>query len=93
VPHSLRARHWDGFHAAMTSGVSRNGACDLLKVPALTKDGGSLSIVFTITMLRAPGGRAIGTVAVIRDGTAAFAELRALRQRLRRDGWRRLGVG
>jgi hypothetical protein len=66
--------------------VSRYGAGDLLKVPAITRDGRRISIEFTITLLRDTGGRAVGTVAVIRDVTAAFAELRALRQRLAETG-------
>lgn len=85
VPEAQRERHWRGFHASMASGTSRYGAGDMLKVPALTSDGGRISIEFTIAMLRDASGSATGTVAVIRDVTAGFEELRRLR-RLLRDG-------
>lgn len=80
VPEAQRQRHWDGFHHAMASGTSRYGAGDLLAVPALTKAGTRISIEFTIDMLRAPDGTTIGTVAVIRDVTRQFEEMRRLRK-------------
>ena len=40
----------------MATGFSRYGAGDLLAVPAVTKDGRSISIEFTIQMLKGPAG-------------------------------------
>lgn len=74
-------RHWDGYHKTMTTGQTRYGN-DLLKVPALHKDGHTLSIAFTVALLRAGDGSVSGIAAVIRDETARFAEERALRKSL-----------
>ena len=48
IPERLRARHWDGYDRTMATGKSRYGAGDMLAVPAVTKDGRSISIEFTI---------------------------------------------
>src|SRR5512145_1394900 len=56
VPERLRTRHWDGWDRTMASGTTRYGSGDLLAVPALHKDGRTLSIEFSIQLLRAPDG-------------------------------------
>jgi PAS domain S-box-containing protein len=81
IPENLRARHWEGFRHVMETGVSRYGDGDLLSVPGLTRDGRRISVEFTIVMLRDEAGVA-GTVAVMRDVTRRFEELRELRRRL-----------
>jgi PAS domain S-box-containing protein len=81
IPENLRARHWEGFHHVMKTGVSRYGDGDLLSVPGLTKGGRRISVEFTIAMLRDETGVA-GTVAVMRDVTKRFEELRELRRKL-----------
>jgi PAS domain S-box-containing protein len=68
IPENLRARHWEGFHHVMKTGVSRYGDGDLLSVPGLAKDGRRISVEFTIVMLR-DGADVAGTVAVMRDVT------------------------
>jgi PAS domain S-box-containing protein len=88
IPERLRARHWEGFHAVMASGKSRYAAGDLLAVPALRKDGASISVEFTITPLHSSAGEIIGLIAVMRDVTAKFEETKALRQKLRGLGER-----
>jgi PAS domain S-box-containing protein len=82
IPENLRARHWTGFRHVMETGTSRYGHGDLLSVPALTKDGRRISVEFTIVMLRGEGQQPAGTVAVMRDVTRQFEEVRALRRRL-----------
>jgi PAS domain S-box-containing protein len=82
IPANLRSRHWEGFRRTMETGESRYGAGDLLSVPALAKDGRRLSIEFSIALLRDPEGLPAGTVAVIRDVTAHYEEVRALRRRV-----------
>jgi len=52
IPERLRARHWDGYRKVMATGISRYGHGDLLAVPAITKDGRTISIEFTIQMLQ-----------------------------------------
>lgn len=82
IPPNLRARHWDGFHRVMTTGESHYGHGDLLSVPAQSKDGQRISVEFTIAMLRDGDGRPAGTVAILRDVSKRFEEVRALKRQL-----------
>ena len=81
IPVGLRTRHWDGYHRVMETGTS-SYADRLLEVPALRKDGGPLSIVFTVSLLTRPDGSVLGIAAVIRDDTARWEERRQLRREL-----------
>jgi len=81
IPENLRARHWEGFRHVMATGTSRYGDGDLLSVPGLTRDGRRISVEFTIVMLRV-GDEVTGTVAVMRDVTKRFAEVRELKRQL-----------
>jgi PAS domain S-box-containing protein len=83
IPERLRARHWDGYRKVMVTGVSRYGSGDLLAVPALTKDGRTISIEFTIQMVKDAGGRIAASVAVIRDVTKRFQREKELGKRLK----------
>ncbi|HEY2929248.1 PAS domain-containing protein [Piscinibacter sp.] len=81
VPQRQRERHWEGYHKTMATAVTKYGA-DVLRVPALHKDGRTLSIAFTVSMLFSNDQKVTGIVAIVRDETARFAELRDLRKRL-----------
>ena len=81
IPQRQRQRHWDGYHKTMETGITKYGA-DLLRVPALHKDGHTLSIAFTVSMLFSENREVTGIVAFVRDETARFAEERKLRARL-----------
>ena len=81
IPENLRARHWQGFEQVMATGETRYGAGDLLAVPALTEDGRRISVEFTIVLVHDAAGRVAGMAAVLRDVTARFEEMRALRRR------------
>jgi PAS domain S-box-containing protein len=81
IPERLRARHWAGYTKVMRTGESRYGHGDLLSVPVLRKDGTRLSIEFTIVPLKDEAGAMAGMAAILRDVTARFEEMRALRQR------------
>jgi PAS domain S-box-containing protein len=81
IPERQRQRHWDGYDKTMATGITRYGA-DLLKVPALHKEGRTLSIAFTVSLLQDAEGKVSGIVAFVRDETARFAEDRKLRARL-----------
>jgi PAS domain S-box-containing protein len=81
IPERLRERHWSGYTDVMRTGESRYGHGDLLSVPALRKDGMRLSIEFTIVPLKDDAGALTGMAAILRDVTARFEEMRALRQR------------
>jgi len=82
IPPNLRARHWEGFHRVMTTGESHYGHGDLLSVPAQSKGGQRISVEFTIAMLKDGGGRPAGTVAILRDVSKRFEEVRALKRQL-----------
>jgi PAS domain S-box-containing protein len=81
IPERLRERHWAGYERTMTSGETRY-AHDVLRVPAVHKDGRALSIAFTVGLLNGPQGTVTGIVAVIRDETQSFTEKRNLLKRL-----------
>ena len=82
IPENLRARHWSGFRHTMATGTSRYGHGDLLSVPGLTRDGARISVEFTILLLRDGAQAVTGTVAVLRDVTKRFEEVRELKRRL-----------
>ena len=81
IPQRQQQRHWDGYHKTMETGKTRYGN-DVLRVPAVHKDGHSLSIAFTVALLHTPDNKVSAIVAVIRDETARFAEERNLKKRL-----------
>ena len=81
IPERQRQRHWTGYDASMASGTTRYGTT-LLKVPALHKDGRTLSIAFTVTLLKS-ADKVTQIVAIVRDETARWSEERDLRRRLR----------
>ncbi len=65
----------------MENGTTRYGS-QLLKVPAIHKDGRTLSIAFSVAMLFDENHKVTGVAAVIRDETARWLEERELKQRL-----------
>lgn len=81
IPERLRKRHNEGYAKSMETGTTKYGN-DLLRVPALHKDGRQMSIAFTVAMLFDEARRVSAIVAVIRDETTRFHEDRALRKRL-----------
>lgn len=82
IPERLRERHWQGYRRVMEGGESRYGAGEVLAVPGMRKDGSRVSLEFTIAPLRGEGGRLAGLVAVVRDVTVRFEEMKALRRQL-----------
>ena len=82
IPENQRARHWAGYNEVMRTGKSRYAEGAMLAVPALAKDGKRISLEFTIVPLKDVSGNMQGMVAVLRDVTERFMELRDLRKRL-----------
>ena len=82
VPERQRQRHWGGFEKTMQTGQTRYGN-DLLRVPALHKQGHPLSIAFTVAMLHGADGKVSAIVAIVRDETARWNEDRELRGRIK----------
>jgi PAS domain S-box-containing protein len=85
IPENLRQRHWDGYVKTMRTGETRYGAGDLLAVPALRRDGSRISVEFTIVPFHDDAGRMKGIAAVMRDVTARFEEMKALRKEAARS--------
>jgi PAS domain S-box-containing protein len=71
VPEKHRARHWDGYHKVMQTGVTKYGRA-ALAVPALRKDGSRISIEFFIVLVRDGEGKLQGCAALISDVTARW---------------------
>ena len=82
TPERLRHRHWEGYRHSMETGKTKYGAGEMLRVPAVHKDGSSMSIAFTVAMLFAADGKVGSVVSVIRDETKRFNDDRALKKRL-----------
>lgn len=78
IPERFRERHWAGYRAVMSSGVTRYGA-ELLAVPARRKDNQRISLEFSILLLRDDGGQVTGAAAIVRDVTARWERERAAR--------------
>lgn len=72
IPENLRYRHWEGNDRVMVNGEpSHYGRHEMLKIPALRKDGSRASVEFTLQSVEHP-----------EYGLIAVAELRDLRKRL-----------
>lgn len=82
IPERLRARHWEGWDRVMQTGVTRY-ATEVLAVPALRKDGSTISIEFTIQLVRDASGAIVGPVAIMRDVSERFRREKELRARLK----------
>lgn len=82
IPENLRARHWAGYREVMVTGHSRYGEGDTLSVPAQTKFGNRISVDFTIAMLHDEQQNPNGMVALLRDVTHRFEEIRSLKRKL-----------
>lgn len=82
IPERQRDRHWQGYDRVIASGQTHYGKGDLLSVPALHKDGHRISIEFTIIPAYNDQGIVVGMASVMRDVTARFEEMKALRRQL-----------
>src|ERR1051325_6133895 len=72
IPERLRQRHWDDFRHTMATGRSRYGEGESLSVPARRRDGGTISVEFTIVPLRGHDGQMNGIIVIMRDATSRF---------------------
>ena len=81
IPERQRQRHWDGYEKTMETGITRYGTT-LLKVPSLHKSGKTISIAFTVSLIKNSDGTVNAIVAMVRDETERFAQERAMKARL-----------
>lgn len=82
VPEKHRKAHWRGWGRVMDTGLTRYGA-DPLAVPGLRKDSSTVSLEFSITMLKDSEGEIEGVAAILRDVTKRWNRERALHARVR----------
>jgi PAS domain S-box-containing protein len=80
IPPRLRARHWEGYHRMMSTGQSSHAAAELLAVPAINKASDMLSIQFTVAPVQGRDGSVKGILALLRDVTDTFNELKRLKK-------------
>lgn len=88
IPERLRDRHWTGYRQTMATGHTSYGD-RLLEVPALHRDGRTLSIAFTVSLMHETGSNTPTAIAaVLRDDTERWQERRRMRAELTalRDG-------
>jgi len=81
TPERFRERHSKGYFHTIQTGQTKYGHT-LLRVPAVHKDGRSISIAFSVSMLFDAQKQAIAIAAIIRDETERFAEERQLKAKL-----------
>ena len=81
IPDRFRQRHWDAWHQMMSNGHTKY-AQDVLKVPALHRDGHKLSIAFSVALLPPDGQNIEFIVAIARDETDRWNNEQQLRKRL-----------
>ncbi len=81
IPDAQRERHWAGYYRVMQTGVTKYGA-QLLRVPAVRKDGNRFSIAFTVGLLKDASGSTERIFAIVRDDTERRETERELRKRI-----------
>jgi len=81
TPERFRERHSKGYFQTIQTGQTKYGHT-LLRVPAVHKDGRSISIAFSVSMLFDEQKQAIAIAAIIRDETERFQEERQLKVKL-----------
>ena len=82
VPEKLRERHWEGYNRVMDTGQTRYGN-ELLKVPAIRKDGERLSVEFTIILIRDDQNNIMGSAAIMRDVTKSWLHEKKLKEQVK----------
>ena len=81
TPERFRERHSKGYFHTIQTGVTKYGNA-LLRVPAIHKDGRSISIAFSVSMLFDDQKQPIAIAAIVRDETERFQEERNLKAKL-----------
>lgn len=81
IPERHRPRHWAGYNGVMRTGTTHYGI-QVLRVPAIRKDGSRLSIAFTVGLLKGEDGRVEAIFAFLRDDSDRWNTEKTLRQRV-----------
>ena len=59
VPERFRDRHWEGYHRVVETGETQYGD-RLLSVPGIRRDGGRISLEFTVVLIKGDEGQVEG---------------------------------
>ena len=70
IPDRFLSRHQDGYKGVMKTGVTAYDD-EVLSVPAKRKDGSTISIEFSVSIIREKG-EILGVLAIIRDTTGKW---------------------
>ena len=81
VPEPYRTAHWAGFSRAVQQGRFTNDAV-LQTSRALTKDGRTIAVELSATIIWSPSGQVRGIMAIGRDVTELRAREQAQRERI-----------
>jgi PAS domain S-box-containing protein len=82
IPERLRRRHDEGYRRVMQTGVTKYSARQLLSVPAMRRDGGRISVEFSIALVPDADGTLLGVAAVMRDVTDRWRKEKEMTDRL-----------
>lgn len=82
IPERWRGRHWQGFRQVMATGRTKYRQGELLTVPGQDREGRQVSLEFSLTLIKRDDGQILGVAAILRDVTARWNEVKALRRRL-----------
>jgi PAS domain S-box-containing protein len=82
IPERLRARHDEGYRRVMQTGVTQYSGRRLLSVPAMRKDGGRISVEFSVALLHDADRTLRGVAAVMRDVTDRWRKEKEMTERL-----------
>ena len=81
IPQQYRDRHWEGYNRVMSTGKTRLDK-ELLAVPAIRKDGGRVSLEFSIVLMRDTNNELIGIAAIIHEVTERRQREKEMKERL-----------
>ncbi len=81
IPENLRNRHWEGYRRVMASGETKYRT-GLLSSPGIRKDGGRVSLEFSMVLLRDEAGAMAGCASIMRDVTERWKKGKELKERL-----------
>lgn len=84
IPPKFRQRHWRGYRQTLKTGITKYGT-SLLHVPALKSDESIISIALTVILLPNENNEITSMVAIIRDESSTYNEIKALHQRLSKN--------
>lgn len=76
IPERYRAAHWTGFDRAMERGHTMHGA-EVRTTRSRHKDGRTLYVDMTFSVVRSASGEALGSAAMARDVTKPYLERKA----------------